>query len=288
MVACKRSVVVAALICLSVAGRALAQDAEGKAPAERPTVKVLIIGNSQISANDLPRLIETVSRPAPEDVPRIEVTGAIVQGATLKKCWDAEKEGGPPRSMILAQKWDWVVVQEIFCPDKDQFEEYATKFNKEIKKVGSKTLLFATASTSEFHYASFKYPGSFQRLNDMQIAYGREHGIPVAAAGYAWMKYLGANPSVEKRLELYAKDKAHPGLKGSAIYAYLLYAHFTGRNPEDLPLPDEDLTYEGGVIPTPDGDWAWEGGTISREELAAMRKAAWAQYQEDMARMSDE
>lgn len=234
----------------------------------RGSLKVLVIGNSQISSNDLPRLIETLSESAPEGIPRVAVAGAIVQGASLRKCWEAGEGEGSPRGMIPAQEWDYVIVQEIFCANKQEFEAYATKFDHEIRKAGSRTLLFATANVSESYGEGYAYPDSFKKLNDMQIAFGRKRKIPVAAAGYAWMKYLGPDPSEAQRLDLYAEDKGHPGVKGSHIYSCLLYAHITGHNPQLLPLPEKGLD-------------CGEGDLVTRQELARMRKAAWDQYRED-------
>ena len=230
-------------------------------------MKVLFIGNSQISSNDLPRMIKTISESAPADSPRIEPGEALVQGTGLKGYWDAGEGPGSPRAMIAAGKWDYVVIQDIFCAQEDEFEEYATRFDNEVRKAGSKTILFATANVSEFYEPRYRYPEAFRKLNDMQISFGRKRGIAVAAAGYAWMKYWGPNPSEAERLDLYAQDKGHPGVKGSYIYACLLYAHITGYNPKLLPLPDKDLDYGNDNI-------------ITRQELARMRKAAWEEYRE--------
>jgi len=242
------------------------QTGSNEATGERH-MKVLIIGNSQITSNDLPRMIETLPGVAPEDVPRIEIGRGIVDGASLKKCWDKGTGDGTPRGMIASQQWDYVVIQEIFCANKPEFEEYAAKFDDAIKKAGSKTMLFATANVTEYYQAPYRYPDSFKTLNDMQIAFGKKRDIPVAAAGYAWMKYLGPTPSEAQTLDLYAEDKGHPGFKGSYIYACLLYAHITGYNPESLPLPDKGIDYGNGKI-------------ITRQEAAKMRSVAWEQYRE--------
>ena len=134
--------------------------------------------------------------------------------------------------MIAADKWDHVVIQEIFNAKEQEFQDYAARFDDEIRKAGSKTILFATANVTEYYNASYRYPDAFRKLNDMQISFGKARGIPVAAAGYAWMKYLGPSPSKEQRLDLYHQDKGHPGPKGTYIYACLLYAVITGRLPK--------------------------------------------------------
>ncbi len=232
-----------------------------------PKVKVLFVGNSQMFYFDLPGMIALMAESAPAANPRIEPGKALVGGASLKKHWDLDMGKGSARTMLAAEHWDYTVIQELFNGKEPEFDEYAEKFDDEIKKAGSKTILFATANVTESYSAGFKYPDSFKALNDMQIALGKKRGIPVAAAGYAWMKYLGPNPTEAERLDLYHTDKGHPGAKGSYIYACLLYAVITGKNPEGL--ISEFPKIRGGVA-------------IPKEEAAKMQKAAWEQYQESL------
>ena len=135
-----------------------------------------------------------------------------------------------------------------------------------IRKNGSKTILFATASVSKEYDATFLYPDSFKKLNGGQIAFGRKKEIAVAAGGYAWMKYLGRNPSTAQLLDLYFTDKGHPGVKGTYLYACLLYACISGHNPAGL--TSEFPNIAGGI-------------SIKKDEAAKMQKAAWDQYLEN-------
>ncbi|MEI6422598.1 MAG: hypothetical protein WCP55_10290, partial [Lentisphaerota bacterium] len=132
-----------------------------------------------------------------------------------------------------------------------------------IRKSGSKTILFATANVTQYYNASFKYPDSFEKLNDMQIAFGKKRGILVAAAGYAWIKYLGPNPSEAQLLDLYHADKGHPGKKGTYIYACLLYACISGLNPAGLTSEFKDIR---------------DGIFIINDEAVKMQKSAWEEY----------
>ena len=68
---------------------------------------------------------------------------------------------------------------------------------------------------------------------------------------------------MEQRLDLYDKDKGHPGTKGSYIYACLLYTAITGLNPEGL--AHEFKNIRGGI-------------SIPKDEALKMQKAAWEQY----------
>lgn len=223
-------------------------------------VRVLFIGNSQLMVCELPQMIKVMAESAPADLPRIEVGQVLAGGASLKTHW--ETGAG---AIIAAGKWDYVVIQEIFSANQPDFEKYAALFDEAIRKAGAKTVLFATASITKHYSAAYAYPDSFKALNDMQLAFGRRMNIPVAAAGYAWLRYLGPNASDQQLLDLYAKDKGHPGQKGSYIYACLLYAVITGRNPAGLTGEFKNIG---------------EGITIAKDQAANMQKAAWEQYLE--------
>ena len=228
-------------------------------------IKVLFIGNSQMQCYDLPEMVRIMSESAPAGNPRIVIGRSLLGGKGLRGFWEAGERQGSPRAMISAGKWDYVVIQEIFNAREQEFQDYATRFDDEIRKAGSKTILFATANVTEQYSASYHYPDSFKILNDMQISFGKKRRIPVAAAGYAWMKYLGPHPTEQQRLDLYDRDKGHPGAKGTYIYACLLYAVITGKTPEGL--TSEFKTIRGGIA-------------IPKEEATKMQKAAWEQYKE--------
>jgi hypothetical protein len=229
-----------------------------------PPLKVLLIGNSQMQCYDLPQMMKVMSESAPAGNPRIEIGRALFGGKGLKGLWEAGEGQRTPLAMIAAGKWDYVVIQEIFNGEQPEFEHYATKFDDEIRRAGAKTVLLATASVTEHYSWSYHYPDSFKKLNDMQVSFGTKRGISVAPAGYAWMRYWGPHPTEQQMLDLYHKDKGHPGAKGTYIYACLLYAVITGKTPEGL--TSEFKTVRGGIA-------------IPKEEAARMQKVAWEQYQ---------
>jgi hypothetical protein len=224
-------------------------------------IRVLFIGNSQLMVCELPQMIEAMAESAPADLPRIKVGQFLAGGASLKTHWEA----GAIAS-ITGGKWDYVVIQEMFSAGRHDFEKYAALFDEAIKKAGAKTVLFATASVTKHYSTAYGHPDSSKVLNDTQISLGKRMNIPIAAAGYAWMRYLGPNPSDEEVFDLYAEDKGHPGQKGSYIYACLLYAVITRQNPAGLTSEFKSIC--GGI-------------SIAREQAAKMQKAAWEQYLEN-------
>ena len=233
-----------------------------EAGAASNVVRALFIGNSQMYTCDLPLMITTLAEAAPADRPRVEIGKGILGGRGLQGYWDAGEGKGLPRTMVASGPWDVVVLQEAYDIWDEPFDEYATKFDELIRSNGTKTLLFATASISSL------YPDGFTKLNDAQIQWGQARGIPCAAAGYAWMTYLGPTPTKEALMDFYNVDTQHPGQKGSYLYACLLYAHLTGANPQGLPYAFAHL---GGEI-------------MTAAEAARLQQIAWQQYQADRAR----
>lgn len=231
-------------------------------------MKVLLIGNSQMQTYELPRMLALMSEAAPSAQPRLTISAVTVGGATLKTHWEAGEGPGSARARIAAEPWDYVVIQEIFCPKTPEFESYATLFDEFIRKNGAKTLLFATASVTPYYNAACRYPATFEQLNGMQLEFGKKRGVRVAAAGYAWMRYLGPEPSETQLLDLYHADKGHPGYKGTYIYACLLYACLSDHSP--VGLISEFTAIRDGVC-------------IATAEALKMQAVAWEQYLTDVA-----
>ena len=224
----------------------------------RGSCAVLFLGNSQIYYNALPRTVEALAESAPKDRPRIKASQFTPGGASLERLWNHGTDKGSARASIVADKWDFVVLQEHFAATTDSFNKYAPLFDEMIKKNGSKIVLFCTASISTL------YPKGFHAMYDMQVAMGKKLNVPVVTAGKAWLLHWGDKPNPEQLLALYAPDKAHPGKKGSYIYACCLYATLTGHSPigltNRLPKQPED--------------------TITAAEAKLFQEVAWKVHQE--------
>ena len=224
------------------------------------TMRVLFVGNSQMYTCDLPRMVEEMSASAPADAPRIEVGRAILGGRGQHGYWEAGTGPGMPQTAISTGGWQVVILQEAYDIWDEPFDDYVARFHSLVKAGGARTLLFATASVSSL------FPDGFHKLNDAQLAWGRAHGVTCAAAGYTWLEYLGPDPDRARLLDLYHQDMAHPGNKGSYLYACLLYAHLTGKSPEGL---IRSFAHLGGEI-------------VTEQEAARMQTIAWKRYQEDI------
>ena len=217
-------------------------------------IKILLIGNSQCPTSVNSQLLEKLAASDKEGRP-IKVGGCVKGGASLRSHWDAGTGEGTARAMIASKMWDYVVLQDIYYVQEAGFQPYARQFHDLIKASGSKTVLFGTASILS------DYPKGFERQHRLHFDMGKELGVPIVDASYAYIRYFGEKPSTEKLESLFAKDRAHPGLWGSYLYSCMIYSAVTERSPIDLAAPD----------------------AIPAEVVKTLQETAWAQHQETAA-----
>jgi hypothetical protein len=146
-------------------------------------------------------------------------------------------------------------LQDIYRVQPADFQPFARQFHEFIRSQGAKTVLFGTASVLS------DYPQGFERLHRLHLDMGRELAVAIVDASPAYTRYFGRQPSTERMESLFAPDKAHPGLRGSYIYACGIYSIITGRSPVGLAAPAE----------------------IPVAVATALQEAAWAQHQETQA-----
>lgn len=191
---------------------------QGRAAEE---MHVLWIGNSYTYVNDLPRMVAALAkaggrRPLAQER---ETPG----GCSLEKHW----KDGKALEKIRARKWDFVVLQEHSLrplQDGAAMVEYARKLDGEIRKQGSKTLLFMT-------WARANTPEKQETVGKAYLDLGTELKARVAPVGLAWAKALTA----DQQRELHQADKSHPNPTGTYLAACVFYATLYGQSPEGLP-----------------------------------------------------
>jgi lysophospholipase L1-like esterase len=245
----------AAAATLLMAGLAMTSVCAEDAP--KP-IKVLLVGNSQCPTIVSQQLLEKLAASDKGGRP-ITVGRCIKGGASLRSHWEAGTGEGTARAMIASGAWDFVVLQDIYNVQEPAFQPYARQFHSLIKENGAKTVLFGTASILS------DYPHGFERQHGLHIAMGRELGVPIVDASYAYIRYFGDQPSTERLESLFAKDRAHPGLWGSYMYSCLLYSAMTSRNPIGLAAPD----------------------AIPADVVRTLQETAWAQHQVTTAALAD-
>ncbi|MCE9530535.1 MAG: hypothetical protein K8T89_05305 [Planctomycetes bacterium] len=231
----------------------------GGAVAEEPKpIKVLLVGNSQCPVMVSNRMLEKLAASDKGEGARSIVVGGCVKGgASLKSHWEAGTGKGSAREMIATGAWDFVVLQDIYNVQEPAFQPYARKFHELVKESKSKTVFFGTASIIS------DFPKGFERQHNLHLAMGKELGVPIVDASYAYLRYFGEKPATEKIESLFAKDRAHPGLWGSYIYSCMIYSVLTGRSPVGLAAPE----------------------SIPADVAKTLQEAAWAQHQATAAEL---
>lgn len=223
-------------------------------------IKVLFIGNSYTSANDLPAMIAGLAEAAGGR--KIEVDRHLVGGCTLENHVKNHKA----IDKIRAAKWDVVVLQEqslypVVC--RQSMHEYARLLDAEIRKRGAKTIFYLTwarqhvpdmqegadpAKSPEYAKAMYQISGvskttDFETwcqqqnaglvsgLNGAYFDIAKELGAGVAPVGIAWKAALAADPP----FVLHSPDKSHPNPTGTYLAACVFYATLLDANPVGLP-----------------------------------------------------
>ncbi len=225
------------LVLLAVLVFSVTSPAQGtaQAQADKP-LRVLFIGNSYTIFNNLPYLLEQIAE-SQKGGPRIETATSLCGGKTLKWHWEnrhaleAVRRGG----------WDFVVLQEQsllgntpkpgespYVNDPSLYQEYAAKFDAEIRQVGARTILYAT-------WARDGYPEQQRRLDDAFIRVAATLDAGIIPAGLAWTVTRIEAPAIR----LYTPDRSHPTMAGTYLNTLLFYQCLTGRRVSNPPTTME-------------------------------------------------
>lgn len=182
--------------------------------------RVLFIGNSLTSANDLPAVVRALATAAGESL----ATAAVVQGGySLEDHWTA----GDAANVIASGPWDVVVLQQgpSSLPDSRlNLLEYANRFAVLIRQAGAVPALYMVwPETARVHV-----------FNDVRDSYritaDSVHGL-FLPCGEAWRAAWRRNAPVA----LYSADGLHPTGAGTYLAALVIVQRLTGRSPRGLP-----------------------------------------------------
>jgi hypothetical protein len=180
------------------------------------TLRVLFIGNSFTSRNDLPGLITQLAAARGKTLHhRLIFAG----GAPLRAHWNA----GKAAAAIREGKYDYVVLQEqSTLPVKNtaRMHETVRLLDEVIRTAGSKTVLYMT-------WARRHAPETQTAITDAYNRIGKELGATVVPVGTAWRRFLAKHDQPV----LHDKDDSHPTLAGSYLAACVFLAVLFGESP---------------------------------------------------------
>ena len=219
-----------ALVCVIwLSTMPAAQAAESDAAG---AMRVLFIGNSYTSVNNLPGMVQALAVAAKENR-RFEFVAVTPGGWSLQQHLDEEKSEAPKK--IAEGKWDFVVLQ-----DQSQMPlvypkvtlDYGGKFGALIKEHKATPLLYMTWARENQSENQAPITKTYTEL-------AKSLECPIAPVGLAWQ----AARAERKDLVLYNADKSHPSAAGTYLAACVFYATIYGKSPEALPAK---LTLQAG------------------------------------------
>ena len=196
-------------------------------------ISILFIGNSFSYYHGLPKLIAHFARAS--DCGDLIVEGVFRGGATLKMLW----RDGKALKKLRSKAWDYVVLQErgrlggiikrgiVHVGKPQAFVAYATRFNKEIKKIGATTILYCPPS-----FLGIGLPGDAKKLHVAYTMLTRKlHAVMIPSVA-AFALALKKRPD----LDLYERNGHHPSPKGTYLIATLFYKELFHKKASNLPL----------------------------------------------------
>ncbi|MGA2091354.1 MAG: DUF4886 domain-containing protein [Endomicrobiales bacterium] len=215
-----RSIVMMALFC-----------GYGNAQSSQNALKVLFIGNSYTSANDLPNVFSALARSGGHTV---EVDAVAPGGMTLR----GHVSNSATISMINLRKWDFVVLQEqSVVPTIDASRDRGMypairHFDGLLRGRGSKCVLFMTWGRRDgLAAARSKDYGEMQdKLEQSYMTIADELHMRVVPVGAAWRLAHASG----KNLVLWQGDGSHPTVQGTYLAACVFYSTLFRESPENL------------------------------------------------------
>jgi hypothetical protein len=222
----------AAVVCaLAVASFVALGAARPAAPAER----VLFIGNSLTAVNDLPGLVEALSRLS--SGPALVCRVVVFADHSLEDHWAR----GDAQRAIAEGGWSTVVLQQgpSALPESQVLlREYTKRFDAVIRKAGARTALYmvwpSQARFQDFDGVSASYTTAAKDV----------HGL-LLPVGDAWRAAWKRDAS----LRLYGDDGFHPSALGSYLAALVMYQGLTGRSAVGLPATLRPASGAALIVP---------------------------------------
>jgi hypothetical protein len=187
--------------------------------------RILFIGNSYTSRNQLPRLLADLAAAAAHPR-RVEFELIFAGGASLKRHWNA----GIARERLAKQSWNYVVLQEqSTLPVKNpaRYHENVRLFAPEIAGSGAKMALYLTWSRQQAPDTQDRITGAVEEI-------AAEVDALVVPVGPAWQTVMARHSDVL----LYTDDGSHPTAAGSYLAACVFLTSLFGEAARGFSVSD--------------------------------------------------
>lgn len=182
------------------------------ARSDRPSLRVLFVGNSLTYYYDMPDMVSRLADSDPDAKPLFAVSFTRPGWTLQEAAQDAKLE-----RLLSDVRWDVVVLQEqsglaSSSPAEIASESVpaATRLHQLSRRAGAQTIVYMTWP--------WRYAGD---LAD-------QLGLPAAPVGLAWAEARRRRPGID----LLDDDGHHPNRAGAYLAACVFYEALTGRDPK--------------------------------------------------------
>jgi hypothetical protein len=180
---------------------------------------VLFIGNSLTEANDLPSMVEALSRGGGHP---LFVDSVTLGGVSIEDHWNRGTQ-----ARIESGGWRFVVLQQgpsSLPESRANLREWTKRFDTVVRAQGGTTALYMV-------WPEAARLSVFQQVSDSYRLAAQDVGGILLPAGDAWRAAWIRDAS----LPLYGPDQFHPSAMGSYLAALTIYGGLTGASPLGLP-----------------------------------------------------
>jgi hypothetical protein len=189
-------------------------------------VRILFVGNSFTSRNNLPALIKGLAKAR-----GIEIEHKLISagGASLRQHLNA----GKALDEIASGGFDTVVLQEqstLPIKSPDRFRESARDFDEAITAADARTALYLT-------WARRNAPETQQALTKAYGGAAAELGASLIPVGPVWERFLATHDEPA----LHDTDNSHPALTGSYLAACVFLIALLQEDPVGIDGPVKGL-----------------------------------------------
>ena len=210
-------------------------------------MRILMLGNSFTSANNLPQLIAKRTG--------AEVVAHTRGGARLKEHLNPNtKMGAKTLAALKEEPWDFVILQEMSngpITSKESFRDSAGDLCDLIWSIGAKPVFYATwayqKDCAKLVKLGLSYDEMYEQMHESYYEAAKENKALIADVGTAFYENSSDTP-------IYADDGCHPSAVGSEIAADVIseiirnnYRQLAANDGDEFcPRCDANLTLQKG------------------------------------------
>lgn len=250
-------------------------------------LRILYIGNSYTSVNNLPKLLSALLA---EDGRKVAIGEYLAGGMSFRAHWNQnlDAEDGPARDAnavrktksrkgqldkLLAEKdsWDFAVFQGQSMETLSTTMEtakYAGMLVEKVRQANSKTVPVFYQTWARQHL-----PDNQAEISKVYMDLARQNKALIAPVGEAWKAAFAARQG----LVLHSSDKSHPNPMGTYLAGCVFYATITGKSPVGLPGKIESMKDAKDKLVF----------DLSADDAKFLQEIAWATVQRVKTEMND-